>query len=248
MGGQEPASPATTLLPSLPPAGKAPPKRKSQLTKGNPILRIWIAKPCQKRFAHAMLERIDRFEDQQKRNVPYPALKHEKDSKHSDEVSCWNMPGLGSGRTLSARVCPESYQPRKSSKQPRSHDAHAVRIAHAERQRAGPALATTATAPRRLSSRRSSKASVHHRPRTRCSIAGSSSRHGRRSRRRRRVHARRVLGAAGVILTAGTLAGGISGAVGDALVVGLGAGVVGDGEGVLGGVWLLAGAADAAVY
>jgi len=51
-----------------------------------------------------------------------------------------------------------------------------------------------------------------------------------------------------VILTAGTLAGGISGAVGDALVVGLGAGVVGDGEGVLGGVWLLAGAADAAVY
>lgn len=51
-----------------------------------------------------------------------------------------------------------------------------------------------------------------------------------------------------MVLTAGTLAGGVGGAVGDALVVGLGAGVVGDGEGVLGRVGLLAGAADAPVY
>lgn len=51
-----------------------------------------------------------------------------------------------------------------------------------------------------------------------------------------------------MILAAGALAGGVGGAVGDALVVGLGAGVVGDGEGVLGRVGLLAGAADAAVY
>lgn len=51
-----------------------------------------------------------------------------------------------------------------------------------------------------------------------------------------------------MILAAGTLAGVVAGAVVDALVVGLGAEVVGDGEGVLGGIGLLAVAADAAVY
>lgn len=50
-----------------------------------------------------------------------------------------------------------------------------------------------------------------------------------------------------MILTAGTLAGGVAAAVGDAQVVGFGADVVRDGKGILRGVGLLAVAADAAV-
>lgn len=49
-----------------------------------------------------------------------------------------------------------------------------------------------------------------------------------------------------MILTAGTLAGGVAAAVVDALVVGFGADVVRDGKGILRGVRLLAVAADAA--
>lgn len=50
-----------------------------------------------------------------------------------------------------------------------------------------------------------------------------------------------------MILAAGTLAGGVAGAAVDALGVGFGADVVGDCEGVLGGVGLEAVAAGAGV-
>ena len=50
-----------------------------------------------------------------------------------------------------------------------------------------------------------------------------------------------------MVLATGTLAGRVAAAVVDALVVGFGADVVGDGQGVFGGVGLLAVAADAAV-
>lgn len=61
------------------------------------------------------------------------------------------------------------------------------------------------------------------------------------------VRGRRVLGTTGVVLSAGTGALVVLAAGGDALVSVLGAGEVGEGEGVFGDVGLLAVTADAAV-
>jgi len=78
-------------------------------------------------------------------------------------------------------------------------------------------------------------------------VGGLGGRGAGRSLGRGLVRGRRVLGTAGVVLSAGAGALVVLAAGGDALVSVLGAGEVGEGEGVFGDVGLLAVTADAAV-